>query len=139
VLYNPVHDLDSIPGFPACPSQLDLTSVLTPALSSRRGRIIRRHSKKPATGLAGPSFAKPEPGCGCSFSPGEKVRLRADVKTVPFPHSSHETESRPNHAMTFKWLMRKTAPFGSLGRHSISQPCARTICWTTANPSPVPF
>ena len=34
--------------------------------------------------------------------------------------------------------MRKSAPAGSLARHSISQPWARTICWTTARPRPVP-
>ena len=38
----------------------------------------------------------------------------------------------------FRWLMRKMAPRGWLGRHSMSQPWARTICCTTARPSPVP-
>ena len=42
-------------------------------------------------------------------------------------------------ATSFKWVMRKTAPLGSFGRHSISQPWARTICCTTARPRPVPF
>lgn len=40
---------------------------------------------------------------------------------------------------SLRWLMRKTAPRGSLARHSTSQPCASTICWTTAKPKPVPF
>ena len=41
-------------------------------------------------------------------------------------------------AASFKWEMRKIAPRGSWGRHSTSQPCASTICCTTASPRPVP-
>jgi hypothetical protein len=37
-----------------------LTSALAPALSPRRGRIVRRLIEKPATGLARRSSAKPE-------------------------------------------------------------------------------
>jgi hypothetical protein len=57
VLSIPVHDLDFIPGFPACPCQFSFqnfdTSSLNPAFSPRRRRIVRRLSEKPATGLAG--------------------------------------------------------------------------------------
>jgi len=35
--------------------------------------------------LTGQSSVKPEPDCSYSFSPGEKVRMRVDVKTIPFP------------------------------------------------------
>ncbi len=38
-----------------------------------------------------------------------------------------------------RWVRRKRAPRGSLGRQAISQPWAETICWTTARPRPVPF
>jgi hypothetical protein len=87
VLSIPVHDLDSIPGIPACPQQLSLwnfiTTVLTPAKSiphpacshplpsdgrGTSGRIIRRLADKAATELAGKSSAIPEPDCSCSFS-----------------------------------------------------------------------
>jgi hypothetical protein len=53
--------------------------VLTPPLSSRRGRIILRSLEKSSAVFAGPSSAKPEPHKCCSFSQGEKVRMRASL------------------------------------------------------------
>jgi hypothetical protein len=50
----------------------------TESFRPRRRRIVRHLFEKPATDLAGQSAAKPEPDCGYSFSPGEKVRMRAD-------------------------------------------------------------
>ncbi len=44
--------------------------------------------------------------------------------------------ARLAYGASFRWVMRKTAPRGSLARHSTSQPCASTICWTTARPKP---
>ena len=41
-------------------------------------------------------------------------------------------------AASRRWVMRNRAPLGWLARHSISQPCASTICCTTASPRPVP-
>jgi hypothetical protein len=54
VLSIPVHDLDFIPGFPACPCQFSSQNIDTSSLN-------------------------------LTFSPGKKVRLRADIKTIPFP------------------------------------------------------
>ena len=48
----------------------------------RRGRIIRRLFVKPATGFAGRASAKPETCHRHSFSPGEKARMRAVVKSL---------------------------------------------------------
>lgn len=56
-------------------------TALTPALSPRRGRIIRLLTENQAAGFAGRSIAKPETYYGCSLSPGERVRVRASVKT----------------------------------------------------------
>jgi len=53
--------------------RLDLTVPSPP----RRGRIIRRHPEKPATGLARHASTQPESCDGCSFPQGEKVRMRA--------------------------------------------------------------
>jgi hypothetical protein len=89
VLSIPVHDLDSIPGFPACPCQFSpqdcITTSLIPAFSPRRRRIVRRLLEKPATELAGPSSDNTEQTKAVPSPRGEKVRMRADVKTIPFP------------------------------------------------------
>jgi hypothetical protein len=55
--------------------------ALTPAISPRRGRIVRRFMEKLATGFAGRPTAKPEAHNGCPLSSGERVRVRASVKT----------------------------------------------------------
>ena len=47
----------------------------------RGGRITSRLTRRPATGFAGRLTAKPEKCERCSFSPGEKVRMRAGVST----------------------------------------------------------
>jgi hypothetical protein len=57
------------------------TTTLTPALSPRRGRIVRRLMEKQAAGFAGRSIAKPEMHYGCPLSSGERARVRASVKT----------------------------------------------------------
>ena len=41
-------------------------------------------------------------------------------------------------AQSLTWEMRNSAPDGSLGRHSISQSWALTICCTMASPNPLP-
>jgi len=53
----------------------------TPALSRwrGRGRIVGCHLENPAAGLAGRASAKPESSDICSFSQGEKVRMRASL------------------------------------------------------------
>ena len=48
-----------------------------------RGRIIRRLSERRNPEFAGRSFAKPETAARCSLSPGERVRVRAIVPTIP--------------------------------------------------------
>jgi hypothetical protein len=63
---------------------------LTPALSSWRGRTIHCPLEIPATALAGHAHAKPMPRARCSFSQGEKVRMRAipkEFRLTPFPQS----------------------------------------------------
>jgi hypothetical protein len=50
---------------------------LIPAFSPGRRRIVCRVFEKPAAGLAGWSADKMETRKTCSFSPGEKVRMRA--------------------------------------------------------------
>jgi hypothetical protein len=57
--------------------KLVLTLSLNPAFSPRRRRIICRVFGKPVAGFAGRSSAEPETSDYYSFSPGEKVRLRA--------------------------------------------------------------
>jgi hypothetical protein len=58
-----------------------LTSTLTPALSPRRGRIIRRLSRTTAAGFAGRSSENLEARNFCPLSPGERDRVRASVGT----------------------------------------------------------
>src|SRR5881394_1532098 len=53
-----------------------------PMGEGQRGRITCRLTRKPATGFAGRLSAKPERCERCSFSPGEKVRMRASVTTI---------------------------------------------------------
>jgi len=56
-------------------------ATLTPALSHwrGRGRIVGCHLENPTAGLAGRASAKPESSDICSFSQGEKVRMRASL------------------------------------------------------------
>src|SRR6185369_9065175 len=58
------------------------TLSLIPAFSPRRRRIAFRLPELCTAGFAGPFFAKPETHHGCSFSPGEKVRMRASQQTI---------------------------------------------------------
>ena len=51
-----------------------LTSSLIPAFSPRRRRNVRRRFEKPATGLAGPTFAKPASANGDFLSSGERIK-----------------------------------------------------------------
>jgi len=57
------------------------TSALTPALSPRRGRIVRRCSERREAEVARSAFGKDGVADRCSLSPGERVRVRASVKT----------------------------------------------------------
>ena len=80
------------------------------------------------------------PNADFGFSRGETAasrRLRCRAGAVARGHSCGARHV--SDAASFKCVMRKTAPRGSLPRHSISQPCARMICCTTARPRPVPF
>jgi len=56
-------------------------ATLTPALSHwrGRGRIVGCPLENPAAGLAGRASAQPESSDICSFSQGEKVRMRASL------------------------------------------------------------
>jgi hypothetical protein len=58
---------------------MNFTTSLIPAFSPRRRRIVRRLFEKSTTGFAGSLFVNQAKGNGCSFSPGEKVRMRASV------------------------------------------------------------
>jgi hypothetical protein len=49
-------------------------------LPKERAFTFSSSLEKMAAGFAGQPFAKQEMFKGCSFSPGEKVRMRADVK-----------------------------------------------------------
>jgi len=46
----------------------------TGLFSPRRRRNLRRRFEKPATGLAGPTFAKPASANGDFLSPGERIK-----------------------------------------------------------------
>ncbi len=74
-------------------SQTVFTRHLTPALSPnsrwRRGRTVRRLFKNRGTELAGPSSEQSKTRQGDSFSPGEKARMRASVKTNFRPVITH--------------------------------------------------
>jgi hypothetical protein len=58
------------------------TLALTPALSPRRGRIVRRLSRIPAAGLARLPFAKPKTPNSSPLSPGERAGVRASVTPI---------------------------------------------------------
>ena len=64
-------------------------SVLTPALSSRRGGIVRRVFGKASTGLAGHSSAKQEPTQGGFLSCPSSLRFDAIA-----PKSKAKAEGR---------------------------------------------
>jgi len=69
--------------------KLEFWLALTPALSLRRGRIVRRLLRKPATELIEPLSNKQGATDGCSLSPGERVRVRVRASVKPsFSHSS---------------------------------------------------
>ena len=58
-----------------------VTTSLTPALSPRRGRIVRRVFGMSCARIGRKSPANQELRKGDSFSPGEKVGMRASVET----------------------------------------------------------
>ena len=62
-------------------AQLVLTTVLTPALSSRRGRITFRLFEKSRGGIGGRVCRKPEIVIAHLLSPGERARVRAVLQT----------------------------------------------------------
>jgi hypothetical protein len=101
-------------GVRACSPPLSLawrwlvTFSLIPAFSSRRRRIVFRLTEKPATGFAGRSFAKRKTDTGCSFSPGEKVRMRASVPTILILISFEPAARRRKAA--FQFSLRLGAP-----------------------------
>jgi hypothetical protein len=49
--------------------------------------MIRRRRALPALGLAGRTCARPEAGDVCSFSQGEKVRMRASREEFCLVHT----------------------------------------------------
>jgi hypothetical protein len=63
------------------PSDLCGTTALTPALSPRRGRIVRCLLEGRETAVARRATCKNGTANRCSLSPGERVRVRASVKT----------------------------------------------------------
>ncbi|MDB6025921.1 MAG: hypothetical protein JWM68_2144 [Verrucomicrobiales bacterium] len=64
-------------------SKRQRTLVLTPALSSEeRENPFAAFFRIHATGFAGQSSEKPEMRSRCSFSPGEKVRMRASASLI---------------------------------------------------------
>ena len=54
-------------------------SALTPALSPRRGRIIRRLTQGRVTENGSTTLEQIRAASGCSLSPGERVGVRAGV------------------------------------------------------------
>jgi len=57
------------------------TTALTPALSPRRGRIVRRIFECCEFAVARSASVKLETAKRCSLSPGERVRVRASART----------------------------------------------------------
>ena len=65
------------------------------------------------TGSAGQPYARPEAAAGCSLSPGERVRVRAGVKTILFPNLNRSALGRHRKSPTTSQsrnLGRKTEP-----------------------------
>jgi len=58
-----------------------MTSALAPALSPRRGRIVRRSFENNMTGLAGHSSAKPETSESYFLSWGERIKGEGGLNT----------------------------------------------------------
>ena len=75
--------------------KMDFTTSLIPAfgltsrfgIGTRRRRIVRHLFEKSTTRFAGSLFVNQATGNGCSFSPGEKVRMRVSVP-ANLPNSS---------------------------------------------------
>jgi hypothetical protein len=63
------------------PRDLCGTTALTPALSPRRERIVRRWSESREAGIARSALGKDRVADRCSLSPGERARVRASVET----------------------------------------------------------
>jgi hypothetical protein len=57
------------------------TTALTPALSPRRGRIVRRFTRCRVSVKSPATSEQHEAANCCSLSSGERVRVRASVKT----------------------------------------------------------
>jgi hypothetical protein len=78
---------DGRSGVPAERRHLKKSGIICGGLPTRRyeaGELSAVPLKFRATGFAGRSVEKPETCKSCSFSPGEKVRLRAGVNINPF-------------------------------------------------------
>ncbi len=57
------------------------TTALTPALSPRRGRIVPRLTRCRVSGKSSTTLEQHETANRCSLSSGERVRVRASVRT----------------------------------------------------------
>ena len=83
-----------------------LTTVLTPALSSRRGRIVRRLLEMSCDWIGRMVIRKIEIARGLFLLLGEKVRMRADMAGRVSPLRA-----------VFQWW-----PFARPGAHGVTRP-----------------
>ena len=134
---------------PAAVEVFTKSAVAVPVFAPlQRGEALCQRSPKPhPIFLRRPIWAKhpgehTRPGC-CWTRLASSLWAGSFLRDCCFPRGRGKQHARrvrsPSHPAIFKWVMRKMAPLESLGRHSISQPWARTICCTTASPRPVPF
>ena len=75
-----------------------------------RGRSIRRHLEIPEAAFAGRASAKPELCDGCSFSQGEKVRMRAS----PFAKKVRCAAAAVRSHLAFALYGRYNSPMSSV-------------------------
>ncbi len=83
------------------------TTALTPALSPRRGRFVRRSFECRESAVARCASGKPEIVQPCSLSPGERVRVRASVRTNFMERNGIHVASHVTKLIPKKQLERK--------------------------------
>jgi hypothetical protein len=85
----------------------DGNSGLTPALSPMRGRIFRRLTRCRVAEKSMETLERTNAANGCSLSPGERVRVRASVKTNFMEATARQIRPETNEMKGIKNLSKR--------------------------------